>query len=157
MSPRRAAHVRFPPPMVGLLAILAGVALHEMILPLPLGLGGRTIRLGAGAFCGLTGLLFIGLANLHFRRTGQNPKPWTPTPELIREGIYGLTRNPMYVGLALMQVAIGIAINNLWVVVMVLPALAIIDRIAVRPEEVYLERKFGKRYLRYRDRVRRWI
>lgn len=143
--------------MVGLLAILLGIALHELVLPLPLGLASPAIRVGAGLFCGLTGLLFIGLAVIHFRRTGQNPRPWTPTPELIREGIYGLTRNPMYVGLALIQVGIGVAIDNLWVIVMVLPALAILDRLAVRPEEVYLERKFGKSYRRYRDRVRRWL
>jgi len=40
---------------------------------------------------------------------------------------------------------------------MVLPALVVIDRIAIRPEEVYLESEFGKQYRQYLDRVRRWI
>ena len=59
--------------------------------------GVAVFLLGAGA------ALMMGAFGL-FRRTGQDPKPWESTPEIISTGIYRFTRNPMYVGLALIQI-----------------------------------------------------
>lgn len=157
MSQRRAPHVRISPPAVGLVATLAGLAFQRYAFQLPVGPLTADVRLGAGAISGLIGLTLILLAFVHFWRTGQNPTPWTHSPELIREGIYRYSRNPMYVGLAFIQVGVGLGLDNLWVIVMVFPALVVIDRTAVRPEEVYLDRKFQGRYRRYRDTVRRWL
>jgi protein-S-isoprenylcysteine O-methyltransferase Ste14 len=157
MSQRRAPHVRVSPPAVVLVAVLVGLALQRYAFPLPVGPLTADVRLGAGAISGLIGLSMILLAFVHFWRTGQNPTPWTHSPELIREGIYRYSRNPMYVGLAFIQVGVGLGLDNLWVIVMVFPALVVIDRTAVRPEEVYLDRKFQGRYRRYRDTVRRWL
>lgn len=47
-------------------------------------------------------------------RTGQDPKPWTPSPELIVQAPYRWTRNPMYVGLTCILVGLGLALNYLW-------------------------------------------
>ena len=157
MSPGSAPVVRVPPPLIALVAILAGVALDRLALDLAVGLLGGAVRWGAAAAFGSTGVALIGLAFIHFRRTGQDPKPWTHSPELIREGIYRHSRNPMYVGLALIQLGVGLGLDNLWIVILVFPALVVIYRTAVRPEEAYLEREFGSSYRRYRDSVRRWL
>jgi len=98
----------------------------------------------------------IGAVKL-FKRTGQDPKPWQPTPEIISTGIYRYTRNPMYVALALIQIAIGLGLANGWIIVLVLPVLIIVDITAIRPEEAYLERKFGAAYTDYKKSVRRWL
>jgi protein-S-isoprenylcysteine O-methyltransferase Ste14 len=76
---------------------------------------------------------------------------------LIQQGIYRLSRNPMYLGLALVQVGVGVGVDNLWVVLTSLPALAAVHVIAIRPEELYLEGRFGEDYRAYKARVRRWL
>ena len=92
-----------------------------------------------------------------FRSTGQDVKPWEPTPEIISSGIYRFTRNPMYLGMALLQIGIGISLANAWIVALVAPVLFVIQMIAIRPEEGYLEQKFGDAYAQYRASVRRWL
>jgi protein-S-isoprenylcysteine O-methyltransferase Ste14 len=152
----RGARVRFPPPLVYLAAMIAGWALGRWVLPLPIGLGAGA-RVGAGLIAGLVGLLFMVPAVVRFRATGQDPRPWEPTPVLIQQGIYRLSRNPMYLGLALVQVGVGVGVDNLWVVLTSLPALAAVHVIAIRPEELYLEGRFGEDYRAYKARVRRWL
>lgn len=150
------AKVRFPPPLVALLSVLLGVALSYQfpIASIPLGFGAR---IALGVVFVVAGLAAAITARLHFIRTGQSVIPWKPTPELIFQGPYRFTRNPMYVGLTLMQIGIGIALDNLWIVVLAAVTLAVIHVIAVRPEEAYLTQKFGDSYRQYLTRVRRYI
>ncbi len=148
--------VRFPPPLIYAASILLGVALEfsNWTIGIDLSLIFRISMSTPFAAAGL-GLVLasIGL----FNRTGQKPEPWTTTPEIITDGIYRYTRNPMYVGMGLVQVGIGIGALNVWIVVLVLPAMFLVYVIAVRHEEAYLESKFGKAYLDYKQRVRRWL
>jgi len=105
----------------------------------------------------LAGAALIASAIGLFRNIGQDPAPWTATPEIVTEGIYRVTRNPMYVGMALLQLGIGVALANGWMVVLIPFVLVIIYAIAIRHEEAYLERKFGEGYLVYKRSVRRWL
>ena len=89
-------------------------------------------------------------------RTG-HPKPWEPTPEIISTGIYRMTRNPMYVGMAVLQAGIGIWWANGWIIALVPVVLAVVYATAVRHEEAYLEEKFGDAYRGDKSSVRRWI
>ena len=150
------AAVRFPPPLVYLLAVIAGAACHAFLLPLPLELGPGARIAGALAAAGLGGAAIAGALGL-FRRSGQDPKPWKSTPEVISTGIYRFTRNPMYVGMALLQIGIGIGLANGWILALVPPVLVVIYATAIRHEERYLERKFGETYLEYKRSVRRWL
>ncbi len=63
----------------------------------------------------------------------------------------------MYVAMALIQVGLGIAMANPWVIALLPPVLATIHVTAILREEAYLERKFGEAYLDYKRSVRRWI
>jgi protein-S-isoprenylcysteine O-methyltransferase Ste14 len=123
---------------------------------LPLGLG-LTVRIGVAAATALLGLAMLAGALGLFRRTGQDPKPWKSTPEIISTGVYKFTRNPMYLGLALLQTAIGVGWANGWIIALLPGVLAIIYATAIRHEEAYLERKFGDAYTRYKESVRRWL
>jgi protein-S-isoprenylcysteine O-methyltransferase Ste14 len=153
---RDGAAVRFPPPLIYLIAVVAGGLLHSFVFPLPLGLP-LIARVGVGMLAALMGLAMIRSAFGLFRRTGQDPKPWESTPEVISAGIYRFTRNPMYVGMALIQLGIGIALGNGWIVALVPAALGMIYAIAIRHEEAYLERKFAETYTGYKASVRRWL
>lgn len=153
---RDGAAVRFPPPLVYLLAIIVGGVLHVFVAPLPVALS-SALHIGLALVAAGVGLALIAAAIGLFRRTGQDPKPWERTPEIISSGIYRYTRNPMYVGMALVQTGIGIGWGNGWILAFVPVVLGIVYAIAVRHEEAYLERKFGETYTAYKASVRRWI
>lgn len=149
------AAVRVPPPLVYIAAVAAGIGL-QFIWPLPIGLAGGA-RVALGLLIAIVGLpLLLGAFRL-FRRTGQDPKPWLATPEIIRSGVYRFTRNPMYVSLALLQSAIGLGLGNLWILLLTPLACVVVQFTAIRHEEAYLERKFGDAYLDYKRSVRRWL
>jgi protein-S-isoprenylcysteine O-methyltransferase Ste14 len=153
---RDGAEVRFPPPLVYLLALIAGGLLHLFVLPLRLEFA-FSVRIFMALAAALLGFAVIAGAVGLFKRTGQDPKPWKTTPEIISIGVYGITRNPMYVGLALLQTGVGIGFSNGWIILLVAPVLVIIYATAIRPEEDYLERKFGDTYVDYKKSVRRWL
>jgi protein-S-isoprenylcysteine O-methyltransferase Ste14 len=76
---------------------------------------------------------------------------------MIVQGPYRFTRNPMYVGLTLFMAGLGLLFDDLWVLAFCLPALAIVHFTAVIPEEGYLTEKFGEDYVRYCQKVRRYL
>jgi len=133
-----------------------GGLLHAFVYPLPLGLSMGS-RIGAGAASALLGILLVAAAGNLFRRTGQDPKPWKSTPQIIANGVYRFTRNPMYVGMGLIQAGLGIGFGNGWIIALLPPVLGVIYAIAIRHEEAYLERKFGESYVAYKHSVRRWL
>ena len=105
----------------------------------------------------VAGVWLIGDAWKLFQRTGQDPKPWKPSPELLLSGAYRFTRNPMYVGMTCLQVGLGLAFNNLWIVLLAALSLLVVHFIAVVPEERYLTGKFGESYRAYVIKVRRYL
>jgi protein-S-isoprenylcysteine O-methyltransferase Ste14 len=150
------AAVRFPPPFVPVIALVAGVVLEKWIFPISWPLS-NVLRFGLGGLLIVVGLALMAAAFGLFRSTGQDPKPWESTPEIISTGIYGFTRNPMYVSMGVLQAGIGLTIENIWVVLLVPATWTTIYLIAIRHEEAYLERKFGSVYQDYKDTVRRWL
>ncbi len=155
-APSDGAAVRFPPPFVYLIAVTVGVLLQAFLLPLPLNLP-TGARIVVGLALAVLGFTLGGFAFGLFRRTGQDPAPWKSTPEIVSTGIFRFTRNPMYVGMALVQAGIGLGLGNAWIVALVPVSLAVVYATAVRHEEAYLERKFGRSYLSYKASVRRWL
>lgn len=155
-STKDGAAVRFPPPFVPLIALASGALVHLLVWPLSIPLEGPT-RYGFALVLLASGGALIAAALGRFRSSGQNPEPWASTPEIISKGVYRFTRNPMYVALGLMQAGIGVALANAWIVLFVPAAWAGIYWVAIRHEEVYLERKFGEVYSDYKASVRRWF
>ena len=157
-EPSDAAAVRVFPPAVPLLTILLGVGLGRVwpvdlgfVLPAPgrYWIGGLIV---AGAFFGL-GLWSV----LLFRASGQNENPWKPTPRIVDRGPFRVTRKPMYLQLLLVCVGVAVMLGNVWILVLTPLGGWVLQRLAILPEEAYLERKFGDTYLAYKRRVRRWL
>jgi protein-S-isoprenylcysteine O-methyltransferase Ste14 len=155
-SAERGANVRFPPPLIYVLWLLAGVGMYYGVAPTPVPVA-RTISVIFGLLIVAAGLAIVASARLHFVRTGQSPIPWKPSPELILQGPYKFTRNPMYVGLTVIELGLGVGFNNLWVAVFAPLALLTVHFVAVLPEEQYLSEKFGDSYKTYLTRVRRYL
>lgn len=146
----------FPPPLVFLVSTIAGVLLRYAVTAAPVPIS-RWASLVGGTLALVIGVTIVVSARMHHVRTGQNPAPWKPSPQLIFAGPYRFTRNPMYLGVTIVQVGLGLALNNLWISVLAIPALVAVHFIAVVPEEKYLSEKFGENYTRYCARVRRYL
>lgn len=150
------AKVWLPPPLVFAAFIASGLLVHHFVYALPVPIG-RTPRLISAGMIGFVGLALGASTFLLFKRTGQDPRPWQPSPELIFQGPYRWSRNPMYVSMALLQTSVGLAVDSLWVVLLWLPALIVVHYTAVLPEEKYLSERFGEAYQRYAASVRRYL
>ena len=154
-SAERGANVRFPPPLVYVAFILLGVGLqYAVALTVP---GPRYVAVAAGVAFLLAALWLIFNAVNLFKRTGQDPAPWKPSPELVLSGPYRFTRNPMYLGLTCTQIGLGLLLNNLWVALLSALSLLVVHFIAVVPEERYLTERFGESYKGYMIKVRRYL
>jgi len=150
------ARVRLPPPLAfSLCAVVGAVALWGVFrlsitqVRLP--------RIIAALGCAVSAIALFASTLRLFRRSGQDPRPWKPSPEMIVEGPYRFSRNPMYVGMLLVQLSLGMALNSLWIVLLSPVALGVVHLTAVLPEERYLAGRFGKGYEQYRRRVRRYF
>ena len=91
------------------------------------------------------------------KRRGADVNPSQPVTVLVTEGVFGWTRNPVYLGLwiALSGVALIFAFD--WLLILIPPAGVLVNCAVVRYEERYLEQRFGKAYLAYKARVPRYL
>ncbi len=150
----KGAAVRFPPPLIFVLLIFIGGGLDYLW---PLGMGVPDSFQPVGIAITLFGVAVAILVNAVFKRVGTAIEPWKPTTQLITTGLYRWSRNPIYAGFCLFNIGIGIAVNSLWIVLTAIPGAILVYHIAIKKEESYLEEKFGKEYLDYKRRVRRWL
>ena len=150
----KGAAVKFPPPLIFLLVLTVTTALDYFY---PLGLGGSTVPLYAGILVFPSGVVVAFLALRNFKRAKTNIEPWKPTRKIVSSGIYGYTRNPMYLAFCLGQTGIGLMVNSLWFLVGSIVLGIFLYHIAIKKEEAYLEKKFGEDYILYKNRVRRWF
>jgi protein-S-isoprenylcysteine O-methyltransferase Ste14 len=80
-----------------------------------------------------------------------------PVPRLVTDGPFRYTRNPGYLGLAMLYAGIAVLRNSLWAILFLPLVVYVIQREVIRREERYLERTFGDEYLAFKARVRRWV
>ena len=150
------AGVIAPPPLLYGAVLAAGLALDFLVLRVPTGLP-AAVRLGLATVCVLAALVLIGGALTGFRRAGTPAEPWQASTAIVTDGVYGYTRNPMYVAMALFYGAIALAADSLITLLLLVPLLIVVHYGVVLREERYLERKFGDAYRRYKFAVRRWV
>jgi protein-S-isoprenylcysteine O-methyltransferase Ste14 len=111
----------------------------------------------AGAALAVCGFVLIAMGTSRFVAAGTNIPPNLPTTALVVDGIYGRTRNPLYLGTILVYLGLSVAAGSLWAILLVVPLLWVINVGVIAREERYLERKFGDAYRAYKVRVRRWV
>ena len=144
------------PPFI-FLGFLVAATVLEAVAPLPV-LGAYALaRYLSGAALAACGFVLIGMGMRRFAAAGTNVPPNLPTTALVVDGIYGRTRNPLYLGTTLLYLAPGVAAGSLWATVLAIPLLWVINVGVIAREERYLERKFGDAYRAYKGRVRRWV
>jgi protein-S-isoprenylcysteine O-methyltransferase Ste14 len=147
---------RIPPPIV---TLLAGAAMWALDRWLPLGRWFEPPWHGLGALPALAGAALIIAASGRFRavRTTINPLEPAKASQLVTDGVFRWSRNPMYLGLLLLLGgwALWLGSASPWLVLPMFTVFMTVVQIAA--EEQALARVFGAAYLAYRKSVPRWL
>lgn len=117
------------------------------------------IRYSVAAVLAGVGLAFDLLGLLAFRalRTTVNPLAPQRASALVTGGVYRVTRNPMYVGMAFLLLAWAAFLAALPPFLGPILYVLYLTRFQIRPEERVLNELFGEPYAQYTARVRRWL
>ncbi|HWA11516.1 MAG TPA: isoprenylcysteine carboxylmethyltransferase family protein [Burkholderiales bacterium] len=147
---------RIPPPVVALVVAaamwsVAGAGPRWTLQP--------AFHFALVAIVAATGIAFDLLGLLAFRRARTTVNPLRPekASSLVTGGIYRVTRNPMYVGMALVLLAWAAHLSALLPFAGIAAFVAYITRFQIRPEERALDALFGQSFADYAARVRRWL
>jgi protein-S-isoprenylcysteine O-methyltransferase Ste14 len=147
---------RIPPPIV---ALLIGAAMWALARISPvINIDTRLRPAIAGAFVGF-GFCVAAMGMLAFRRarTTINPVKVEDASSIVTDGIYGRTRNPMYVGLTSLLLGWTVFLSAPLAILGPLAFVLFTARFQIIPEERVLTLKFGHHYTDYQQRVRRWL
>jgi protein-S-isoprenylcysteine O-methyltransferase Ste14 len=142
-----------PPPFIYAGTLAAGLLLNRLrptpFLPRGLRLFGLVSIVG-GLLLGLWGVR-------EMRRAETNIDPYRPVHAIVEQGPFRFSRNPLYLSMTLIYCGISAFANALLPFLMLPGVLAVMRKGVIEREELYLEEKFGEKYLSYKGRVRRWI
>lgn len=146
------AEILAPAPVLALAAFIVGAAAHYFrpvqLLPSPWNLVGVVLILAG------IGVLYSGLRVM--RGVGKSPAHHDEPPELLTDGVFQISRNPLYLGVCTVYAGLALVLNSVWPFVTLVPLIIYFDRVA-RREENYLQQRFGDEYKQYQENVRRWL
>lgn len=152
----RQLELKIPPLIVLAIAALLMWSIARATPQLTLLYPGRSLAAAALLAVGIAVMLMGVLA---FRRANTTVDPRSPeaTSRIVSGGIYGLTRNPMYLGMLVVLISWMAWLSNVVAAVVPLLFALYITRWQIAPEERALAEKFGAEYEAYRKSVRRWL
>lgn len=148
------AGVVFHPPVLLALVLVVGFLARR---PVPLNFLPPAFSTSVGPLVTVMsfGVFFWAVYTM---RTGDASIPTNePTNAIVVGGPFRLSRNPIYVSMLLLQVAVGIWANSLWFLGLAVASAVLLWWGVISRKERYLEQKFGAEYLLYKGRVRRWL
>jgi len=147
---------RIPPP---LLTLVIGGAMAAVLLGQGPAMLPQAYRWGLVAVFSIAGALFGFPAFREFAkaRTTINPVAIDQASSLVTSGIYRVTRNPMYLALALLLCAWAFWLARPLAALGPVAFVLFMNRFQIAPEERALTAKFGNAYRDYQRTVRRWL
>ena len=90
-------------------------------------------------------------------KTTIDPINFKKVNKLIISGIYKYSRNPMYLGLLMIVISNTIFFLNIFSIITPILFYFWINNFQIKREEIFLKEKFGKEYISYKTKTRRWI
>lgn len=142
------------PPLVFLGCAAAGGLLQFIF---PLRVMKYSVSLSFGIVLAVVSVSLAIWAVRVMKAAGTNVRPDRPALTIVRSGPYQFTRNPMYLSLCLLQLALGFALDGWIPLLFIIPLVLILHFGVILREESYLETKFGEPYLAFKREVRRWV
>jgi protein-S-isoprenylcysteine O-methyltransferase Ste14 len=145
------------PPLLYLGALAVGCGI-EALYPLAGGLlFSATPLFVAGCIAFAAGAVLLVASAHRFVRAGTNVPTNRPSTLVVTEGLYRYSRNPIYIGLTLIYIALALLLNAIWALALLPAVLVVMHYGVILREEAYLAKKFPNEYETYRARVRRWL
>ncbi|WP_182033124.1 methyltransferase family protein [Vibrio diabolicus] len=152
----RKLELKVPPVAVFWLVILLMYGLTVLVPSLNISV--PFVEVVVGGLTLLSGYMGIaGVYEFHKVKTTVNPVKPDTASSVVRTGVFAFSRNPMYMALLLLIIAIGLWWQHLSVVLCSVVFVSYMNRFQIKPEERVLERLFGEEYVDYKNHVRRWI
>jgi protein-S-isoprenylcysteine O-methyltransferase Ste14 len=146
--------LRLRPPGIARALTMLAFSLHAIVFGIGAPLG-RSIA--GGVLVMLAGFAWMAWAWWCFRRAA-TPLPPTARPAtLVDHGPYRFGRNPMYLGMVVMMLGLGLATGVPFMVIAALNFVVIVTAVHVPHEEAQMQHAFGGWYSDYAASVRRWI
>jgi len=154
--PMNALELKIPPPVVAFLLALAMSAVSRVTLTFE---ADGPVRIAVAVSLALVGGAFSVAGMTAFRRvkTTMNPMKPEAASSLVTSGIYGVTRNPMYVGLLFVFVGWAAFLCAPWTLAGPVVFVIYMTRFQIGSEEEALMAAFPEAYASYKARVRRWL
>lgn len=143
-----------PPPLLVAVPLALLLAL-DLAWPTTLRMG--IWRFVVGGVLVILGVAWVAMGARTQTRAGTEFLPDRPSTRIVTHGVYGATRNPMYLGFVLAGIGVAVLADSWWGLLGAVAGALLLDRLVIVREERYLERKFGEEYLAYKRRVRRWL
>lgn len=152
----RRLEARIPPPLVAAAAALAMWLIARSVPEMTIPFARRVQVTAALAIIGVVTVV-IGALQFHQARTTLTPLNPGAASALVVSGIYRYTRNPMYLGMAIVLLSWAIYLSHPLAMLGVAAFVAYIHRFQIIPEEKALRALFPGSFEAYARRVRRWI
>lgn len=136
-------------PPVFLFGSLVLIAVLHFFIPFPWNLSGAVLII-MGSWMNIS-------ADSLFKKRATTVKLYEEPENMIRDGVYRFTRNPMYAGMT--GILLGICLLSGPVSTLMVPVIfaVIMDRVFIRAEEENMKKVFGDEFEEYRKNTRRWI
>ena len=151
------AGVFVPPPLLFALPLLGAIILHSR-RPWLMAEGGSTTLVIGGSRRSVPRSRSFWREHSHLPQAETTIFPaGRPTTAIVERGPYRVTRNPMYLSMAIAYCGVSMALKNFWAIVFLPAIVAVVDVFVIRREERYLAAKFRQTYRDYCSRVRRWL
>jgi protein-S-isoprenylcysteine O-methyltransferase Ste14 len=109
-----------------------------------------------GILIAFSGITLMGKARDLFRKH-QTTLKIEKSNHMVKEGVFSKTRNPMYMGMAILIFGFSILSKNIFALFLPLFFMAAVRLIFIKREEKLMFETFGKDYLEYKKEVRRWL
>ena len=146
--------IKIPPPILVLILITSNYfsqnQLETMYLPYKLSISILILLVG-------TLILINPVFKFIKSKTTVNPVKFTKVSKLVTTGIFMYSRNPMYLGMIFVIISTSIFYLNYYSILTPFIFYFWINRFQIKREEIFFEKKFGKEYLSYKSKTRRWI
>jgi len=148
--------VYVPPPLFYVITFIAAVLIQGKIPLSDVQFQLRITKIG-GITLLIIALFFLVRSLRQFFLSKNTIILIKPASSLQTTGVYKISRNPMYVGLAIVYLGITCLIGNWWNIILFPLLLLIVQEYIIKREEKYLELEFGQDYEEYTRKVRRWL
>ena len=103
------------------------------------------------------GILFSAARSFKEHQTTINPIKIESASSLVVSGIFNYSRNPMYLGMALILLGLSLKFNLIGGLIFTALFILFITNFQIKPEEKAMQKIFGEEFLSYKNKVRRWL